>query len=125
MRLDGERSGQAGDVAEQSAIVGDQWLGFSLQFYFQVIDVAVGVAAGQGCVYGSGFVAGGVVDGDNAGAYGLNFDSVERVDIALNCLFCNGDSRGVVAELDGSCLFVSQGFGGSVGGFSAGSNDEI
>ena len=69
MCLDGERSGQTGDVAEQSAVVGDQWLGFSLQLDFEVIDVAVGVAAGQWCIYRTGFVAGGVVDGDDAGAY--------------------------------------------------------
>ena len=55
----------------------------------------------------------------------MNFDAVERVDVALNCLFCNGDSGGVVAQLDGSGLFVGQGFGGSVGCFSAGSDDEV
>lgn len=69
MCLDGERSGQTRDVAEQSAIVSDEWLGFSLQFDFEIIDIAIGVAAGQWCVHGTGFGAGGVVDGDDAGAY--------------------------------------------------------
>ncbi len=125
MCLDSERFGQTRDVAEQSAVVGDQWLGFSLQFDFEIIDVAVGVAACQWCVYRTGLCAGGVVDGDDAGAYGLNLNAVERVDVALNGLFCNGDSRGVVAELNGSGLFVGQRFGGSVGGFLAGSDNKI
>lgn len=125
MRLDGERSGQAGDVAEQSAVVGDERFGLSLQFDFQVINVAVGAAVVERSVYRTSFYTGVVVDGDDAGANGLNFDAVEAVDIALNGLFCNCDCRCVVCQLNRSCLLVGQGLRGSVCGFLAGGDYEV